>query len=84
MLDAAGNAPHLAGFQRARLSADRELHPAADDDAALLTLVREHVLARVGAGRITLVHDRHRAIRPLRGDQLQRNIPIADVGQLMA
>ncbi len=53
------------------------------DDAALLALVGEHLRAGVGARRIDLVQDRHRALAARAGDEVQSHVAVADVGQLV-
>src|SRR5690606_4457307 len=74
----------VARIEDSHLSAHRQLDAARDDDAAFLALVAQHVGARVGLRPIAFMHDRHRAIRMLRGDEAQRHVAIADVGELLA
>src|SRR5687767_7549638 len=64
----AGEIVRVARPEHAALRAHGQLDAAHDDHAALFALVTEHVRARVGLRPIALVHDRHRAVRPLRRD----------------
>src|SRR5262245_27821989 len=62
----------LASLQNARDARKRELDAAANDDAALFASVREHLVARFGAGRVALVKQRELPAGPFRGHEAQR------------
>ena len=72
----------VARRQDARFATHRQLDAALDDHAALLARVRQHLLARVRAGRIALVQDRHAALGEAAADEPQLHRPGADIGEL--
>src|ERR1700731_78731 len=53
----AGEIISLAGPEHARATTDRQLDPAANDDASLFAAVREHLFAGRGAGGVALLQD---------------------------
>ena len=84
MRDRAREIVRVAGAEDAALGADGELDAPAHDDAAFLAVVAQHVRARIRAGRVALVHDRHGAVRAARRDEPERDAAIAEVGELVA
>ena len=79
MRDRAREVIRVAGCEDPGLTADREFDAATNHDAAFLALVAQHVGARVGAGGIAFVDDRHGAVGTARRHESQRDRAVTEI-----